>query len=582
MGAPRTAGRRRRRIGVPLLVLAVGLAVAAPASAAAPLKLREVFPGSSANGAGAEYVMLQMTADGQAGIAGQTLQFFDAEGGLDSTYAIPVSVANGQSQRTVLLATQEAVEDLPGLPGPDFNLGTGGDRMDPVGGGVCFTGATPADCVTWGSIPLADLQNPYLPDRQSANAAAIADGLALRRRISAGCPTYLDAADDSASSASDFAQTSPAPRNNAALPTETRCPPDTSLLTFPPNPSNQTSAAFTYAALPDEPGVSFECKLDSGAFAPCPTTGKSYPGPLSEGLHSFQVRAVGEGGADPSPKSLLWIVDADPPETTIDSFPPEPSGGFEARFDYSSSEPFSSFRCQLDSGPIQVCPAAGKSYFQLTDGVHTFRVWATDNAGNEDPTPAERVFTVQGVLIDVTAPDTSIVSAPSDPSSSDSAAFTYASNEQGSTFECSLNSSPFAPCGAAGVSYSRLRNGSYIFSVRAVDAAGNADSVPAAYAWTVAARLPTVTFVKSPPGRVSLRKGSKVRLRFGLEADKPGSTFRCRLDKRPFKPCAARVTVKAPVGRHRFEAYAIDALGNTGTAISRRIVRVQRAGEKLL
>jgi hypothetical protein len=570
--------RKLAKLGVPVALLCLGLLVAAPqAFAASPLKVREVFPGSTTTDPKAEYVELQMTEAGQNDIDGQVLQFWDKDGNLASTFTIPSDVANGQSQRTVLLATQEAV-DANVVSAPDFNVGSGANRMDPSGGGMCLTGSGTNldDCVTWGSIPLASLQNPYLPNGQTANAAAIADEAALRRSISSGCSTYLEVSDDMNNSAVDFAQLGPAPRNNAATPSETRCPPDTAINTSPANPTNQTSASFTYGAVPTEPGVSFECKLDAASYASCPNAGKSYPGPLAEGTHTFTVKAIGEGGPDPTPKAFSWTIDVKAPETTIDSGPPEPSGGFEAAFIYHSSEASSSFKCQLDAGAIQTCAGTGKTYFLLADGSHTFRVWAVDNAGNQDPSPAERTFSVQGVLIDVSPPDTSVVSTPANPSPSENASFTYASTEQGSTFQCSLNSSPFASCPASGVAYSRLRNGSYRFEVRATDQAGNVDSVPASYAWTVAAPLPRVTFTKAPPGKVNLKSGSKAKLLFKFKADKPGSSFRCRIDKKAFGPCSATTKVKARVGRHRFEVYAIDELGNVGTSTARRLFRVEK------
>lgn len=573
-GASRQVSKVLSRLGGPLLVLFAFLLAAPLAQAASSLKVREAFPGSTTTDPKAEYVVLQMTAEGQSDIDGQALRFYDAAGNLASSFTIPSDVANGQSQRTVLLSTQEAVTAAI-VPAPDFNIGSGTDRMSPSGGGVCIVGASPADCLTWGSMPIQGLLSGF-PDAQSANAPAIADGVALRRKITGGCPTYLDAADDSNDSSADFVQSSSAPRNNAATTTETRCAPDTALSTSLSNPTSQTSASFTYGAVPEEPGASFQCKLDSASFASCPAGGKSYPGPLAEGPHTFQVKAIGEGGEDPSPKSLTWTVDAKAPETTIDSGPPEPSGGFSAPFTYHSSEASSSFKCQLDSEAIQACSGTGKTYFLLTDGTHTFRVWASDNAGNQDSTPAERSFTVQGVITDKTPPDTSIVASPANPSPSESATFTYASTEQGSTFECRLNGAPFSSCSVSGTSYLKLRNGSYLFSVRATDRAGNVDSVPASYAWQVSASLPKVTITKAPPGKVNLKKGTKASVLFKLKADKPGSSFRCRLDKKAFAPCSATTKLKAPVGKHRFEVYAIDELGNVGTTTTRRIFRVAK------
>lgn len=560
------------------------LALALPptvAEAASPLKIREVYPGSSAVPQ-AEYVMLQMTASGQGDVDGQLLRFYDAAGAETSSFTIPADVPNGESQRTVLLGTNEAAA-LGGIP--DFTL-TSADRMSPLGGAVCFTGSSlgTEDCLTWGSIPIFGFGSDF-PDRQSANAVAggISNGVALRRSILPGCSTYLDAADDSDNAAADFAEASPAPRGNAQIPPEALCPPDTFVTVFPKSPTSQTSAFFEYGESPAEPGTSFECALDwAGVLGPadfssCPEAGIVYPGPLAEGLHRFAVRAEGAGGADSTPRTYSWVIDTAPPETAIDTFPPEPSNGFGATFTYHSSEEQSSFNCQLDEGPVQVCSASGKTYFNLADGLHAFRVWATDNAGNKDSAPAERSFVVQNILRDLTPPDTSILSAPKSPSRSDSASFTYASTEPGSAFVCSLNNAPFAPCAATGTSYTQLKNGTYIFAVGATDPAGNPDSLPATYAWTVAAPLPKVTFRKAPPGNIQIRNRTvrAIKLSFELAADKPGSSFRCRIDRRAFKPCKARTTISVKPGRHRFEAYAIDSLGNVGRE-ARRIFRVQR------
>ncbi|HYP56326.1 MAG TPA: hypothetical protein VEQ41_08530, partial [Solirubrobacterales bacterium] len=439
------------------LLAVLALAVfATPASAAAPLKIREVFPGTAAAPL-AEYVELQMTADGQNDVDGQVVAFYGASGSTtpSATFTLPSDVANGASQRTILLATAEAGTLLGGdAASPDFTLPSA-DRMSPAGGAVCLTGAVGAeDCVTWGSIPA--MSSPF-PDPQAANAApgGIANGMALRRSIAPGCPTYLEPSDDTDNSANDFAQASPNPRDNASTPTETRCPPNTSINTFPSNPSNDPSPEFSFGESPAEPGVEFECELDgNGSFATavdCDSGSISYSG-LSDGQHTFRVRAVGEGGADPTPASRTWTIDTAAPQTTIDETPPSPNSGFAVKFGYSSSEPLASFRCQLDGQPVagQICgtsaSSSSKSYFGLADGIHTFRVWAIDNAGNADPTPAEFSFEVKTSIGDFTPPDTAIVSRPANPSRSSSASFAYSSSEAGSRFECSLNGAPFAAC----------------------------------------------------------------------------------------------------------------------------------------
>ena len=87
-----------------------------------------------------------------------------------------------------------------------------------------------------------------------------------------------------------------------------------------------------------------------------------------------------------------------PPDTKIDSGPEGPTKNVSPSFAFSSSEPGSSFRCSLDEAPFSEC-IAPRSYENLAEGPHYLRVTATDAAGNEDPSPAQRNFRV-----DTTAP----------------------------------------------------------------------------------------------------------------------------------------------------------------------------------
>ncbi|HYH54493.1 MAG TPA: hypothetical protein VD761_10220 [Solirubrobacterales bacterium] len=561
-----------------LLVLAFSPATA---EAVSPLKIREVYPGSTAAPL-AEYVELQMTADGQNTVQGQLLRFYNASGTeVPNSSVLLSNVVNGGSQRTILLATAEA--SAVGAD-PDFSL-TSIDRMSPAGGAVCFTGAGPTadDCLTWGSIPIFGSSSTF-PDRQVANASpgGITNTKALVRTISRGCPSYLDGLDDSDNSAADFAELSPPdPDNNDATPTEQRCAPDTAITIFPPAQTNQASASFQYAESPSEDGAGFGCALDwvgvleVSDFSTCSENGIVY-GSLAEGQHRFAVRAVGEGGPDLSPATYSWVIDTTAPQTTIDSVPPAPSNGFAATFAYHSSEGQSSFRCQLDGGEIQVCASSGRTYFSLPDGAHTFRVWAVDNAGNQDPSAAEHHFNVQNVLRDQTPPDTAVLSGPSNPSNRSSASFTYSSSEPGSSFQCRVGDRAFAACAASGTTFSDLKNGRYLFEVRAIDRAGNVDSVPASYAWTVAAPGPDSRFTKAPPGRVRAKGSKRVRALFAFTATDPKATFRCRLDlKGKFRPCRSPKLIRVEPGRHVFEVYAVDRLGNVEPTPTRRIFRVE-------
>lgn len=85
--------------------------------------------------------------------------------------------------------------------------------------------------------------------------------------------------------------------------------------------------------------------------------------------------------------------DTQAPETSIDSGPEGTTTNASPSFAFSSSEPNSSFECRLDSGSWSSC-SSPKSYQNLAAGNHIFEVRATDQAGNTDPTPATRAFTV--------------------------------------------------------------------------------------------------------------------------------------------------------------------------------------------
>jgi RTX calcium-binding nonapeptide repeat (4 copies) len=84
--------------------------------------------------------------------------------------------------------------------------------------------------------------------------------------------------------------------------------------------------------------------------------------------------------------------DTTPPETTITSGPSGTVNSSSASFAFSSTEP-STFECALDGASFSSC-SSPQNYTALSEGSHTFQVRATDAAGNADPTPAERSWTV--------------------------------------------------------------------------------------------------------------------------------------------------------------------------------------------
>jgi len=87
--------------------------------------------------------------------------------------------------------------------------------------------------------------------------------------------------------------------------------------------------------------------------------------------------------------------DTTPPETTITSGPAEGEilNSDAPMFAWASSELNSTFKCVVDGAAIADCNDAFVT--GASDGPHTFSIAATDPAGNTDPTPATRGFTVR-------------------------------------------------------------------------------------------------------------------------------------------------------------------------------------------
>jgi hypothetical protein len=101
-------------------------------------------------------------------------------------------------------------------------------------------------------------------------------------------------------------------------------------------------------------------------------------------------RFTGSGSGD-----LVVEIDHQSPETTITSGPAEGSLllASSTSIGFSSNEPSATFSCRFD-GNVRPCATSPVSLDGLGAGTHRFSVFATDRAGNADPTPAVRTFTV--------------------------------------------------------------------------------------------------------------------------------------------------------------------------------------------
>ena len=127
---------------------------------------------------------------------------------------------------------------------------------------------------------------------------------------------------------------------------------------------------------------------------------------------------------------------------------------------------------------------------------------------------------------DTEAPETAIVAGPSGTIATDSAIFGFESSEEGSSFECRLDSAEdpaWEPCAPPQL-YSGLADGAHLFEVRASDEAGNTDATPASASFTIDTTAPETSIVSAPEGTIET-----AATKFEFASTEPGS-FQCRLD----------------------------------------------------
>ena len=243
------------------------------------------------------------------------------------------------------------------------------------------------------------------------------------------------------------------------------------------------------------------------------------------------------------------------PKVAVDGGPADgaTTGDPTPTYSLSADEP-ATFEVRVDGGGFQAC-AATCDVPQLSDGNHTldFRARDADEATNVGLNAASRT-----VKVDTAAPDVAI-DGPSGSTSDTTPTFTFTASEA-ATFECQVDGAGFGPCSGPGESHTTgaLAEGQHSFEVRATDAAANQGA--ASRSFTVDVEDPDTDAPETTVKKAKV-KGDDVTVKFG--SDEPGSTFRCKLDRKPFKACTSPKRYKnLDDGKHKVLVAATDAAGN--------------------
>ncbi len=290
-------------------------------------------------------------------------------------------------------------------------------------------------------------------------------------------------------------------------------PPDTSISSGPSGTwTSSNNLTYTFTGSDDTTSTAnlvyqYQLVGYDASYSSASATTTAYYTSVPNGSYTFKVRAKDQAGnvdLTPATSSLTLNYtspDTTAPDTSIDSGPSGTITVDSAAFTFSGTDDtsasgnltFSYYLDGYDFAYSSYGSSTTKSYSGLTDGGYTFYVKSKDEAGNIDPSPASRSFTVALPAPDSTAPDTSITSAPSGTISTTSATFTFSGSDDmtdGTNLVYSyylqgVDSDFLAYTASTSVTYTGLANSDFTFHVRAKDEAGNVDASPASQSFTV-------------------------------------------------------------------------------------------------
>jgi hypothetical protein len=332
----------------------------------------------------------------------------------------------------------------------------------------------------------------------------------------------------------------------------------------PPTSPTASSASQNIAFTATDNGTItlVECRIDSGAFAPC--TSPFATGTLTAGSHTVYVRAT-DNAANQTTQPVTIVVDQTGPAVTISGLisPRNSTASQTATLGATDNVAIATVTCSIDGGASTSCIGGSYATGTLAAGSHTVSVTATDTSGNATTQTAT-------IVIDLNAPSIAItgLTNPTRFTTSQTATITASDNVAIASQTCRLNSGTPAAC-TTSFATGTLTVGTNTVTVVATDTAGNQTTQTATI--VVDQTNPTVSI----SGQTSPTASSASQNLTITAADNVAlSTVTCRVDSGSNTSCigGTYATGTLTAGSHTITVIATDTAGNQTTQTATIVV----------
>src|SRR6187401_376169 len=234
------------------------------------------------------------------------------------------------------------------------------------------------------------------------------------------------------------------------------------------------------------------------------------------------------------------------------------------------------FECSMDGKLFVTCVSTNT--VNVGRGTHTFSVRSEDNAGNKDSTPSSFTWTVNSetsnTQIDFATDGNKAAIVNGSNTSSNSMTFAFSGTDNHGAaihrFECSMDRGVFGSC--VSTNTVNVGDGTHTFSVRSEDNAGNKDSTPASFTWTVDTTPPMTSIISAIDGNnntISDNGNSEsTSIRFNFSGTDTGGAgvdhLECNIDNSKYVACTSPFVFLNILkdGIHTFNVRSIDRVGN--------------------